>query len=239
MASFILYPANERGHANHGWLDTYHTFSFASYYDESKMGFGALCVLNDDVIKPLKGFGTHSHSNMEIVSIPLYGRLEHRDSEGNVQTIESGEVQVMSAGTGIYHSEYNPSDVDNVNFLQIWIFPKNENVVPRYSKLSFGPSLGKNNFKLLVSPDKESLSTWINQDVWIYLADLDNDIKVRYLPNRKGMNGVFVFVIEGEIIVENNKLGKRDGIGLPGDEIIVLDAVLNSRILVIEVPLEV
>lgn len=219
MKNKVIHKAETRGHANHGWLDTYHTFSFANYYDPDRMHFGMLRVLNDDTVAAGMGFGTHPHDNMEIVSIPLEGDLEHRDSMGNVAVIKKGEIQVMSAGTGITHSEYNKNRDKTVKFLQIWVFPREQGLTPRYSQITLDESMMKDRLAEIVSPDKDGEGAWIHQDAWFHMGHFGKDKELVYKVKKEG-NGVYVFVLEGELEVDGNRLGHRDGIGLwNGDSI--------------------
>jgi redox-sensitive bicupin YhaK (pirin superfamily) len=201
------------------------------------MGFGKLRVVNDDVVAPGQGFGTHPHDNMEIVSVPLSGSLRHQDSMGNVHVIRNGEIQIMSAGTGIMHSEYNNSDVEPVNFLQIWVLPKAANIEPRYGQKAITPTTTKNRFQIVVSPDGRGESAVINQDAWFSLADLDVDTRVSYALNRAG-DGAYFFVIDGTIRLAGETLNRRDGIGLSGIETVEVLALDESRVLCIEVPMK-
>lgn len=194
----IFHPANERGHADHGWLNAWHSFSFANWHEASKMHFGLLRVLNDDTIAPAMGFGTHPHDNMEIVTIPLKGVLEHKDSIGNIGQIKPGEIQSMSAGTGVLHSEYNGSKTEETKLFQIWIFPKVKNIVPRYEQKTFSLEGRKNKFQTLVSPEKSSETMWINQDAFFSLGNFEKGKTVDYIMNLKG-NGVYIMLVEGEI----------------------------------------
>jgi quercetin 2,3-dioxygenase len=232
----VLHKASTRGHANHGWLDTSHTFSFAHYYDAARMHFGALRVLNDDFVDGGKGFGTHPHDNMEIISIPLAGDLEHKDSMGNVAVIKQNDVQILSAGTGISHSEYNKNPDKKVNFLQIWVFPKVKNIKPRYDQISFKPEDRVNKFIQIVSPSKAGDGVWINQDAWFHLGNLKKGFVTDYSIQQKG-NGVYVFVIEGDITINGQLLNKRDGFGVWDVE--KLDIVANSdtQVLLMDVPM--
>lgn len=232
----IFYPANERGYANHGWLEARHSFSFASWYDESKIHFGALRVLNDDIVAPGMGFGAHPHDNMEIVTIPLKGSLEHKDSMGNIGVIAPGEIQAMSAGSGIQHSEYNHSKTDFVNLLQIWVFPKERNIKPRYEQIKFDVSERKNKFQLIVSPEKSERVMWINQDAYFSMADMDSNIELNYTINKKG-NGAYIFVIDGSIDVEGKTLNKKDAIGISEIDSFKVKGTSPAQILVIEVPM--
>ncbi|NDW19499.1 pirin family protein [Dysgonomonas sp. 216] len=234
-----LYAAASRGHKNHGWLDTYHTFSFATYYNPDRVHFGALRVINDDVVEAGQGFGTHPHDNMEIVSIPLYGDLEHRDSMGHTSVISAGEVQVMSAGTGLMHSEYNSSEDKPLNFLQIWVFPREQDVKPRYDQKSFDFIHDKGRFIPIVSPDSKDDSLWLNQDVWFSIATLDRDTELEYKIKKRG-NGVFAMVIEGQFTVAGKNLNHRDGLGIWETSSVSVKANTdNARILIIDVPMKV
>jgi len=233
----ILHKANTRGHANHGWLDTNHTFSFAQYYDPARIHFGALRVLNDDFVEGGMGFGTHPHDNMEIISIPLWGDLEHRDSMGNVAVIKQNDVQIMSAGTGIQHSEYNKNKDKKVNFLQIWVFPKQRNIKPHYDQKNFDPSKRENKLQLIVSPEKDGEGVWINQDAKFYLGNLKKGFQTDYAVSQKG-NGVYAFVIEGAVRVHDQRLGKRDGFGIWDIEKFSITAESDSELLLMDVPME-
>ncbi len=232
----VIHKAETRGHANHGWLDTYHTFSFANYRNPDRMNFGVLRVLNDDKVHAGKGFGTHPHDNMEIVSIPLSGDLEHKDSMGNVAVIKQGDVQVMSAGTGIYHSEYNKNQDKDVQFLQIWVFPNKKNVTPRYDQISIRDIEKKNAFYQVLSPNPEDSGVWIHQDAWFNLGDFDKGKSAEYVINKSG-NGVYVFVLEGEVEINGEKLSKRDGMGLWDLSSLSVTASEKARVLVMEVPM--
>jgi hypothetical protein len=231
-----LHLAASRGHANHGWLKSYHTFSFASYFDPNRMSFGTLRVINDDVIDPSTGFDTHSHQNMEIISIPLSGKLHHKDTMGNDFKIAAGEVQVMSAGTGISHSEYNDSNSESANFLQIWVFPKKNNIVPSYAQKEFSTEGRKNKFQLIVSPAGIEGAVKIDQDAYFSLIELDKDHQADYQKYEE-QNGVYFFVIDGELQIGDQGLSKRDGLGLEKVDNINLKASLSSSILVMEVPM--
>ncbi len=231
----ILYPANERGHANHGWLNAYHSFSFANWYDEKKVHFGLLRVLNDDTVAPGMGFGMHPHDNMEIITIPLKGILEHKDSMGNVGQIKPGEIQAMSAGTGIFHSEYNPSKIEELKLFQIWIFPKEKNIKPRYDQRKFDVSERKNKFQTIVSPEKSETTMWINQDAYFSFGNFEKGRTADY--NLHKGNGAYVMVVEGEVEINGEKLGTRDAIGISETEKISLKANSDSEILLIDVPM--
>ncbi len=231
----VIHRSNSRGIANFGWLNSKHTFSFGQYYDPDRVNFGMLRVLNDDIVIGGAGFPTHPHSNMEIVSIPLKGALAHRDSTGTEKIIDTGEVQIMSAGSGLTHSEYNASKTDEVNFLQIWVFPKEENIEPSYDQKRFDPSGRKNVLQTVVSPDKNG-SLKIHQDAWFSLADIDANQLIEYDIHKSG-NGVYVFVIEGEIEVEGESLAKRDAIGISEINKTTVKSLNDSKILIMEVPM--
>ena len=231
----IIHKAASRGHADHGWLKSYHTFSFANYQNLERMNFGMLRVLNDDVVQPKMGFGTHPHRNMEIISIPISGALSHTDSIGNKRSIEVGEVQVMSAGTGLKHSEFNDSKIDAVNFLQLWIIPEIENITPYYNQKIFEALERKNKFQVLVSPkDKQVVGSLpINQQGYISMIDLDKGFETTYDLK----NGAYFFLIEGEVLIENENLKKRDAIGIIEKNKVNIKANKSSKLLVIDVPM--
>jgi quercetin 2,3-dioxygenase len=231
-----LHKADTRGHVNHGWLDSYHTFSFGGYYNPSRIQFGMLRVLNDDIVAGGAGFGTHPHDNMEIVSIPLSGALEHRDNTGSHGIIKSGEVQIMSAGSGIAHSEFNASKTDKVNFLQIWVLPKVKNTAPRYEQKEFPVDKRMNQLKAVVSPEQNGDALWINQDAWFFLGSLKKGNTVNYTTRRHG-NGSYIFVIEGNIHVNEIALNKRDGLGISETDTVTIKADDNAELLLIDVPM--
>ena len=233
----IIHRANTRGHANHGWLDSYHSFSFAGYYDPQRMNFGMLRVLNDDVVKPGMGFGTHPHRDMEIISIPLKGALSHKDSMGNKRSIEVGEVQAMSAGTGITHSEFNDSRTDDVNFLQLWIIPESQGVEPRYFQKEFDEAGRNNQFQTLVSPLKYPVdgSLLINQNASIKMVDLEEGKKLNYDYNSG--SGVYYFLIDGGVTIDGETLNKRDAIGIWDASQSTIKATKLSKLLAIDVPM--
>ena len=233
----VLHTSESRGHANHGWLDTHHTFSFADYYDPERIQFGTLRVLNDDRVAAGEGFGTHPHDNMEIISIPLFGDLEHKDSMGNHGVISTGEIQVMSAGTGITHSEFNKNKDKEVRFLQIWVFPNKRNVTPRYDQISLAEIEKPNELFLILSPNPNDQGVWIHQNAWFHLGDLSEGWEGKYElkdPN----NGVYFFVIEGEVTVAGQKLSRRDGLGVSETESIEITSNGLSKLLVMEVPIQ-
>ena len=232
----ILHKADSRGHANHGWLNSYHTFSFAGYHEPSRVHFGLLRVLNDDVVKGGMGFGQHPHDNMEIISIPLKGALEHGDNTGGHGIIKSGEVQIMSAGSGIAHSEKNASKTEDVNFLQIWVFPKERNIQPRYDQKEFKSADRVNRLQTIVSPEKGDNALWINQDAWFHLGNLKKATVIDYTIKRKE-NGVYAFILEGDVTINNQKLNKRDGFGVWDTDKFSISAESDAEVLLIDVPM--
>lgn len=232
----VLHRADTRGHANHGWLDTYHSFSFANYYHPERMHFGVLRVLNDDKVAAGRGFGTHPHDNMEIISIPLEGDLEHKDSMGNVEVIKEGDVQVMSAGTGVFHSEYNKNADKDVRFLQIWLFPREKNVTPRYDQVSIRDVKEPNRFYQVLSPNPDDQGVWINQDAWFHLADFAAGHQDTYQVKKEG-NGVYLFVLEGSVTAAGQTLNRRDGFGLWDTDSVDVTASEDARVLLMEVPM--
>lgn len=231
-----LHKANTRGAADHGWLKSHHTFSFANYFDQNRMGFGVLRVINDDVVSPGKGFGTHSHKNMEIISIPLRGSLKHKDTMGSDFVIKKGEIQIMTAGTGVSHSEYNNSAEEDVNFLQIWVLPKKHDITPNYSQKEFAEEKRENQFQLVASPDGRQNSVEMNQDAFFSLSKLDKGENISY-SKYLSANGVYVFLLEGELSVNDQALSKRDGLGIEGAEKIEFQASRDSEVLVMEIPM--
>lgn len=232
----ILHRASERGFADYGWLKTHYSFSFADYYDPNKTHFGALRVLNDDIIKGGSGFGTHPHRNMEIVTIPLSGALAHRDSLGNSGVIRAGEAQAMSAGRGIAHSEFNPSPTEDVSLLQIWVFPKVKDIEPRYEQKFFPESERNNRFQIIASPDRASGGLWINQDAYFSLGDFDSHQTIAFKMNDVA-RGVYLFTIEGAIEVGAVALKTRDAIGVWETEAIEIKILERAKLLAIEVPM--
>lgn len=232
----ILHTAGSRGHADHGWLESYHSFSFANYYNPARINFGALRVLNDDRVNPGQGFGSHPHDNMEIVSIPLAGELLHKDSMGNQAIIKAGEVQVMSAGTGIFHSEYNNRKDSEVRFLQIWILPNKENVTPRYDQISIKDVEIANAFYQVLSPNEKDQGVWIYQDAWFHLGSFEEGASDTYSFKRHG-NGLYIFVLEGEADVEGQHLERRDGFGIWDTNEVTVTATSDARLLLMEVPM--
>jgi quercetin 2,3-dioxygenase len=237
MSQFVLHKADTRGMANHGWLKSYHTFSFANYHNPARMHFGVLRVLNDDTVAAGMGFGTHPHDNMEIISIPLEGDLEHKDSMGNIAVIKRGDIQIMSAGTGITHSEYNRNKDNMVKFLQIWVFPKVRNVNPRYDQITLNEADRHNQLQQIVSPNADDAGVFIHQDAWFHLGKFDANFTTNY-PLKKAGNGVYAFVLQGEFTINNHSLHTRDGLGIW--EIDSLDITAHSNqaeILLMEVPI--
>ena len=237
MENFILHKASSRGHADHGWLNAYHSFSFASWYNPERIQFGMLRVLNDDTVAAGMGFGTHPHDNMEIITIPLEGGLAHKDSMGNSSTIKTGDVQVMSAGTGIQHSEFNPNADLQTKLFQIWLFPKHRNVEPRYQQITLDIAKQKNNFAQILSPNEDDEGVWIHQDAWFYLSDFDKDFSKKLGLKKEG-NGFYIMNIEGEIEVNGEKLEKRDAIGIWETNELEIKANSDSRFLIMEIPME-
>ncbi|NCT10728.1 MAG: pirin family protein [Flavobacteriia bacterium] len=230
-----IHKAASRGFANHGWLQSYHTFSFANYFNPERMNFGMLRVLNDDIVQPKMGFGTHPHKNMEIISIPISGALSHKDSMNNQRSIEVGEVQVMSAGTGLTHSEFNDSKTTETNFLQLWIIPEKNEVEPYYNQKKFEESERKNKFQTLVSPKDKQVdgSLPINQQGYISMIDLENGFEIVYDLK----NGAYFFLIDGEVSIDDETLNNRDAIGIEDVEKVSLKALKNSKLLIIDVPM--
>ncbi|MBD8489014.1 pirin family protein [Echinicola sp. CAU 1574] len=233
----ILHKALTRGHANHGWLDSHHTFSFANYYDPERIHFGMLRVLNDDQVAPGMGFGAHPHENMEIISIPLEGDLEHRDSMGNTTVIKEGDIQVMSAGTGITHSEYNKNKDKAVKFLQIWIIPSKRNVKPRYDQITLDISSLKNRLAQILSPSANDEGIWIHQNAWFHLGDLESGISLTYSLKSPENNGVYIFLLEGQLEINGQELSRRDGMGIWDTKSLELKALNKSKVLLMEVPM--
>ncbi|GAC1431325.1 MAG: pirin family protein [Chitinophagaceae bacterium] len=232
----IFHPAAERGHVNFGWLDSHHSFSFGQWHNAQKMHFGVLRVLNDDIVKGGAGFGTHPHDNMEIVSIPLSGALAHKDSTGTSAVINTGDVQIMSAGSGISHSEFNASKTDPVNFLQVWLFPKKRDITPRYDQKTFSFEERINHWQVVVSPDEKDNAVWINQEAKFSLATIEAGKTLDYINAFAG-NGVYLLVLEGKASVADTELNKRDAIGVSETGNISIKAVDNTSVLAIEVPM--
>lgn len=233
----LLHKADTRGHADHGWLKSYHTFSFANYYNPERMHFGVLRVLNDDSVAPGMGFGKHPHDNMEIISIPLYGDLEHQDSMGNKTVIKEGDIQSMTAGTGVFHSEYNKNKDKEVKFLQIWILPKKRNVTPSYDQITLSLEDRHNTLQQIVSPNKDDSGVTINQDAWFHLSKLDNGKSLEY--TLKGANtGVYAFVLKGDVSINGVALSTRDGLGVSETDSLHIEAGTDTELLLMEVPMQ-
>lgn len=237
MENMVIHRADSRGHANHGWLDTHHTFSFANYYNPDRMHFGVLRVLNDDMVSGGAGFGRHPHDNMEIISIPLEGDLEHQDSMGNVAVIRQGDVQVMSAGVGVFHSEKNKNHDQPVKFLQIWVFPNRRNVEPRYDQITFDPADRKNRFQQILSPNADDEGVWIYQNAWFHLGQFDSGHSAEYTLKSPG-NGIYALVISGDASINGQALHPRDGMGVWDTPTLQVKADSRAEILLMEVPME-
>jgi quercetin 2,3-dioxygenase len=237
MANSVLHKSETRGDADHGWLHSRHTFSFADYYDPERVHFGMLRVLNDDTVEAGMGFGTHPHDNMEIISIPLEGDLEHKDSMGNVSVIKHGDVQVMSAGTGITHSEYNKNKDIPVKFLQIWVIPKIRNVKPRYDQITLNVDDRHNKLQQILSPNPDEEGVWIYQKAWFHLGKLDKGFKVDYTLKSKE-NGVYAFILSGNVTINDQELTSRDGQGLWDVDKLTIKADSDAEFLLMEVPMK-
>lgn len=235
--NIVIHRANSRGMANHGWLQANFSFSFANYYNPERMHFGVLRVLNDDIIAPGRGFRTHPHDNMEIITIPLEGSLEHKDSMGNTTVIKSGEIQVMSAGTGIQHSEFNARNDQEVKSFQIWLFPRSKNVKPRYDQIKLDTTKRKNKFQQILSPNANDEGVWIHQDAWFHMADIDMSRTLTYSCKQKG-NGMYIMVIFGSAEIQGQTIGQRDAIGIWNTDKITVKALNpNTQVLVMDVPM--
>ena len=237
MENKVLHKSDSRGIADHGWLKSRHSFSFANYYNPERMHFWVLSVLNDDYFDSVMGFGTHPHDNMEIISIPLEGDLEHKDSMGNTTVIKNGDIQVMSAGTGIQHSEFNKNKEKPVKFLQIWLFPNKRNVTPRYDQLALVKEERLNKFQLILSPNPTDDGVWIHQDAWFHITQLEKGKELEYKLKKSG-NGIYTFVLSGEIQVDTTKLSSRDALGVWDTNELNYAAISDAEILVMEVPMK-
>jgi len=237
MGTMVYHPAESRGKADHGWLHSRHTFSFGNYYDPERMHFGVLRVLNDDSVDAGMGFGKHPHDNMEIISIPLEGDLQHEDSMGNKTVIRNGDIQAMSAGTGIFHSEYNNNKDAPVKFLQIWIFPNKKNVAPRYDQVTLNAADRHNRLQQILSPDAGDEGVWIYQDAWFHMGKFDNGFETEYTLKKAG-NGIYAFVLSGEITVNDHPLKTRDGLGISDASSISIKSGSASELLLMEVPMD-
>jgi redox-sensitive bicupin YhaK (pirin superfamily) len=231
----IFHKSDTRGFADHGWLLAKHSFSFASYHNRNRMHFGALRVLNDDEVSEGIGFPEHPHDNMEIITIPLEGEVAHKDSMGNSATIKAGQIQIMSAGTGIYHSEYNPSSTNKTKLLQIWVFPNKRNVTPRYQEINIQKE--KNEWNQIVSPDPNDAGGWIHQDAWFTLSEMDANTTKTYTFKGE-LTGIYVFVIEGKLSINGEIMERRDGMGIVETKEVKFDFMENTKVLIMEVPLE-
>jgi quercetin 2,3-dioxygenase len=239
MYQFIIHKSASRGHANHGWLNAHHSFSFANFYNPEKMHFGALRVLNDDTIAGGMGFGMHPHDNMEIITIILEGALKHKDSMGNSATITYGDIQVMSAGTGITHSEYNASSNEEVKLLQIWMFPNKQQVTPRYDQYAIDFDATVNTLQQIVSPNANDIGAWVHQDAWFYMGNYTKAIAIEYTIKKSG-NGVYIFVIDGQLTIDNILLNKRDAIGIWDTSNITIHINdTQTNILIMDIPMNV
>ena len=232
----VFHPSDTRGYANHGWLEARHSFSFASWYQPDRLHFGALRVLNDDIIQGGMGFGTHPHDNMEIVTIPLKGDLEHKDSMGNSAVIREGDIQVMSAGTGVQHSEYNNSPDKEINLFQLWLFPNKRNVTPRYDQLPIRSLHQKNEFFQILSPSADDEGVWIHQDAWMHMLDADQGQSFDY-PLQSPEHGVYLIVIEGEVEVDHQILSRRDAIGVWETDKLTIKTKTDAELLLVQVPM--
>ena len=237
MKNTVLHKADSRGHADHGWLNAYHSFSFASWYNPERVQFGMLRVLNDDTVASGMGFGKHPHDNMEIITIPLEGDLAHKDSMGNEATIKSGDVQVMSAGTGIQHSEFNPNHDKQTKLLQIWVFPKIRNVDPRYQQITLNPEDRNNKLQQILSPNADDDGVWIHQDAWFHMGKFDKEMTLDYTIKKEG-NGVYAFVIKGDVTINDEKLETRDGLGIWDIDKLNIQVTKGAELLLLEIPME-
>ena len=238
LSNYILHKADTRGHANHGWLESYHSFSFAGYQNPERMNFGVLRVLNDDAVSQGMGFGKHPHDNMEIISIPLEGDLEHQDSMGNTTVIKQGDIQVMSAGTGIFHSEYNKNKDQAVKFLQIWVYPNQKNVAPRYDQITLNLEDRHNKLQQILSPNQDDEGVWIYQDAWFHMGKFDKGYETTYAIKKKG-NGVYAFVLKGDFNLGGILLNERDGLGISNEASFTITAdSTDAEILLMEIPMQ-
>jgi redox-sensitive bicupin YhaK (pirin superfamily) len=233
----IIHRASERGHANHGWLDAHHSFSFANWYDPSKIHFGMLRVLNDDIVSGGQGFGMHPHNDMEIITIILEGALQHKDNMGNGSVIKPGDVQVMSAGTGVMHSEFNPSPTEKTNLFQLWIFPKENGIKPRYDQKTFSSEERKNKIQTVASGFKKNGELYIHQDAALSLANVEKGKSISYAISKEG-NGTYVMVIKGEIEINGEKLSQRDAIGISETADFTIAANEDAELLIVDVPMK-
>ncbi|MEO6287889.1 MAG: pirin family protein [Dyadobacter sp.] len=235
MKNSVFHPADSRFFADHGWLKSAQTFSFHGNYDPKRIQFGALRVLNDDIVHGGQGFGRHPHDNMEIISIPLQGTLEHQDSMGNVAVISPGEIQAMSAGTGIYHTEYNKDKAEAVSFLQIWLYPNELNVKPQYDQIDYSSGDRRNKFQQILSPNADDEGVTIHQNAWFHLAELEKDFETTY-SIKDQENGIYTFLISGKIEVNGQLMQARDGYGIWPDSEVTFKSIEDAFVLVMEVP---
>lgn len=233
----VLHKADTRGDANHGWLHSKHSFSFANYHNPERMNFGVLRVLNDDRVSESQGFGTHPHRDMEIISIPLEGDLKHQDNMGNKTIIREGDIQVMSAGTGVMHSEYNNNPDQAVKFLQIWVIPNKQNVSPRYDQITLEKADRKNKLQQILSPNADDEGVWIHQNAWFNMTNLDKGKELQYTLNDSKNNGVYAFILKGDVTINGQELNERDGFGIWDVETLNLKGDTDSEILLMEVPM--
>lgn len=233
-----LHKANTRGLTEYRWLRSYHSFSFANFYNPERIRFGTLRVLNDDTVSKGRGFGKHPHDNMEIITIPLEGDLEHKDSMGNRTVIKEGDVQVMSAGTGIFHSEYNKNPNKEVKFLQIWVIPNKKDVKPRYDQVTIRDIEKENTFYQILSPNPDDQGVWIHQDAWFYMGKFDQESGGVYNVHKKG-NGIYIFNLNGTFEIDGQELLEKDGLGIEEVNEFHFNASADSRALLIEVPMSI
>ena len=236
MENIVLHKAETRGNANHGWLNAYHSFSFASWYNPERVQFGALRVLNDDTIAGGMGFGTHPHDNMEIITIPLEGDLAHKDSMGNTEIIKNGDIQVMSAGTGIQHSEFNPNADQQTKLLQIWLFPNQRNVTPRYQQITLNVADRHNKLSQVLSPNADDEGVWIHQDAWFHMGNFDAGTATEYKLKKEG-NGVYAFILKGNVTINGQELNTRDALGISDFETLNIKANTDAEFLLMDIPM--
>jgi redox-sensitive bicupin YhaK (pirin superfamily) len=236
MENIVIHKAETRGNANHGWLNAYHSFSFAAYYDSERIQFGALRVLNDDTIAAGMGFGTHPHDNMEIITIPLEGDLAHKDSMGNTEIIKHGDIQVMSAGTGIQHSEFNPNADQQTKLLQIWLFPNKRNVTPRYQQISLNTEDRHNKLQQVLSPNPDDAGVWIHQDAWFHMGNFDAGTTKEYSVKKEG-NGLYAFILKGNVTINGQELNTRDALGITDFKTVNIKANTDAEFLLMEIPM--
>ena len=237
MENTVLHKADTRGNANHGWLNAYHSFSFGSWYNPDKVQFGTLRVLNDDTVAGGMGFGTHPHDNMEIITIPLEGDLAHKDSMGNTEVIRNGDIQVMSAGTGVQHSEFNPNEDKQTKLLQIWVFPNKRNVEPRYQQITLNPEDRNNKLQQILSPNHDDDGVWIHQDAWFHLGKFEAGKTIIYHIKKEG-NGLYFFNLKGEVAVNGQELSDRDALGITNFKTLEIKSNTNAEFLLLEIPMK-